>query len=204
VVAEARGCFAEMYMDNRPGTLGLFAFEDASGRYGFRDAGGRVRIPARFRFVYEFFPEGITGAVDDAGFVFIDASGRELARAFPYDNGPDYFAQGLARIVKQRKIGFIDRSGRIVVPPRYDFALPFCEGRAVVCNGCRDIGSGDEAELSGGKWGYLDVQGRLAIPLRFEKAESFEGGVAMVVEDGQRWVIRPDGSKLEQPAAPAP
>lgn len=53
--------------------------------------------------------------------------------AYQYDNGDDYFSEGLQRIVdKDGKIGFRDSIGKIVIAPRYAFAFPFKEGYAKV------------------------------------------------------------------------
>jgi hypothetical protein len=182
-----------------PGGAGLFAFEDERGRYGFKDGEGRVRIAPRFLHAYEFFAEGITGAVEPpATFVFIDTNGRAVARAYPEDNGPDYFVEGLARIVANGNVGFIDRSGKIVVRPQYPFASSFCNGMAVVCSRCWRGRSG----YTGGKWGYLDTTGAVAIPLIYDGASSFsEGGHADAVLRGQRVRIDRTGRQVD-PSAP--
>jgi WG containing repeat len=78
---------------------------------------------------------------------FIDHDKRPLATPFLYDNGPDYFQEGFARIVDASgKFGFIAASGSIVVPPRYDFVYPYCHGIA-------------KTALDG-KAGYLDTNGQ--------------------------------------------
>lgn len=187
-------CAPTMFTDHVAGTHGLWSFEDASGEYGFRDARGRVVIPPRFRFAYEFSPSGVTAGVDRDGTpVFIDDSGRVLATAFFFDNGPDYFVGSMARIVKDGKVGFIDERGHIAIPPRWDYAASFCEGLAPVCQGCSH-GVGDERDVfSGGSWGYIDTYGRLAIPLAFDEAGAFRGGTAEVVRQGHRERIDRDG-----------
>ena len=52
---------------------------------------------------------------------------------FHYDNGPDYVREGLYRIVDDRgRMGYADESGRVVIAPRFAFALPFEDGKAKV------------------------------------------------------------------------
>lgn len=122
--------------DSKPGNHDRFAFEAADGRYGYKDSKGNVVITPTLRFGYEFKPTGIAAVVDgNAQFAFIDASGKQIARAFAYDNGPDYFQEGFARIVDDKKlIGFM--SDRGVTParlaPRFDKADSFCGGKAKV------------------------------------------------------------------------
>ena len=84
----------------KPGNHDRFAFQGADELYGYKNGKGQVVIAPRLRYAYEFKPGGIAAAVDnDASFVFIDTSGKVIARAYAFDNGPDYFQEGLARIV---------------------------------------------------------------------------------------------------------
>jgi hypothetical protein len=197
--AADESCEEQMF-DHPPGTSGLHAFEDAaSGKWGYRDETGKVVVAPRFHTVYEFSPEGIAGAYGDEGPVFIDKTGRVLARALDHDNGPDYFVAGRARIVKDGKVGFIDKQGRVVIEPRYEFATQFCRARAAVCAGCKERREGEITRMEGGRWGYIDWHGRPAIPQRFESATGFsEDGEAHVTEGGRRRVIDPSGRVLRE------
>ena len=98
-----------------------------------------IAIPPTLRHAYEFKPAGIAAVVAaDGHFAFIDATGTELARAYAFDNGPDYFQEGHARIVDGAgKIGFITDQGRIAVTPQFDRADSFCRGNAKVERGGR-------------------------------------------------------------------
>jgi hypothetical protein len=59
-----------------------------------------------------------------------------LAQAYAFDNGPDYFQEGLARIVgADGRVGFIDRGGAIVIAPQFVGASGFCHGEATVHDG---------------------------------------------------------------------
>lgn len=198
---EDLSCAPTMFSEHPAGTRGLWTFEDPStSLYGYRDEAGTVRIQPRFRYAYEFSPEGVAGAIYGARGVFIDTSGKVLADAFMEDNGPDYFVAGRARIVDQGKVGFLDASGRVVVAPRFDGAGAFCEGLAVVCVGCTTRKSGEHDEWVGGRWGYIDRSGGWAIAPRFDAAEPFADGRAEVVKNGARLEIDRRGQIV--PAAP--
>lgn len=80
-------------------------------------------------------------------------------------------------VVRNRKLGFIDKAGREVIPARFsDYAnvqyfpdLPrFSEGLAAVSQN--------------GRWGYIDCSGRFAIAPQFGSARPFSNGVAAVRE----------------------
>ncbi len=190
-------CEAVMFADNKAGTRGLSSFEDTSGLVGFRDATDRVVIKPTFRFAYEFSEEGITGAVDAKGTaVFLDTTGRVLAEALLFDNGPDYFQAGFARIARGGKIGFLDAHGRVAIEPRWDGAYSFCGGLAPVCLGCAR-GTADEHDTwLGGRWGYVDTHGTLVVPLEYEEASMFHDGEAQVVQSGKWLRIDKEGHIL--------
>ena len=74
----------------------------------------------------------VSMARKSAGFTFIPIdpkTGKAVAanaqEAFLMDNGPDYFSEGMARILKAGRFGFIDEKGRVVIEAIYDFAAPF-------------------------------------------------------------------------------
>lgn len=125
--------------DAAPGNHDRIAFETPDGLYGYKNARGDVVIAPRFRFGYEFKPGGIAAAVEhDGTFVFIDPTGKVVAKAYAFDNGPDYFQEGHARIVDGRKqIGFINDRGEITIAPRFFEAESFCHGKAAVVEGGR-------------------------------------------------------------------
>lgn len=135
--ADASQDCASSIEDAKPGNHDRYAFETNDGSWGYRDGNGAIAIAPRLRFAYEFKPTGIAAAVDhDGTFVFIDTAGRVIARAYAFDNGPDYFQEGHARIVGANgKIGFIDEQGTITIAPRFDEAAGFCHGVAEVSEG---------------------------------------------------------------------
>jgi hypothetical protein len=101
---------------------------------GYKNKAGAIVIKARFREAYPFGPGGIAAVSEPkVGLGYIDPTGKMIAKAHAMDNGPDYFQDGLARIIgKNKKIGYIDSTGKIVIPPQFDEAMPFCDGEADV------------------------------------------------------------------------
>jgi len=61
--------------------------------------------------------------------------GEFLYHAQLYDNGPDYWGEGVRRYVENGKIGFVTKSGIKITPAAWDFALPFNYGYAEVMEG---------------------------------------------------------------------
>jgi hypothetical protein len=101
--------------------------------------------------------------------VFSVAKNGKTMRTHYYDNGPDYFEEGLARTILNGKFGFMDERLKIVIKPSFDFAFPFENGHAIVCNGCRIYKEGEHQTVTGGKWGVINRQGELIIPPRYRK-----------------------------------
>lgn len=93
-------------------------------------------------------------------------------------------ALGLSRPL-QAKDGFIDKSGRLVIPALFDRALSFSEGLAAV--------------QRGGKCGYVDRTGAVRIQPTFDDARRFREGRA-AVKVGEKWgFIDPEGRWVKEP-----
>lgn len=151
---------------------------------GVKNQKGKIIIPAEFKDYTgikdgESVPEGIGnetilfagGKRNDRfekntfGYVY-DRKGNFLYKPYLFDNGADYFSEGLRRFVKNGKIGFADRSGKTVIQPRHDFASSFNYGYAVFCNGCDWEKTDDEhPAIVGGIWGVMNIKGETVQPL---------------------------------------
>jgi len=118
---------------------------------GVKDSRGKIIIPARYRD----FPEHDTRQpIQDSIIIMADGhwssketpaasygdafdrNGKLLYHPLVFDNGPDYFEEGLTRCVDNDKVGFADRRGVIVIEPQWDWAGPFSYGYAWACKGC--------------------------------------------------------------------
>ncbi|NWG75239.1 MAG: WG repeat-containing protein [Rubrivivax sp.] len=166
----------------------LSPFEDpVTGLWGYRSEDNVTRIPPQFHVAEEFLPSGIAAAADQSGWVYLDRRGNRIIRPFLYDNGPDPFAEGLARFVDGGQFGFFDERGGIAIPARFDFVEPFSAGLAAFCTGCRRKWEGEHQRYEGGRWGYIDREGKTVIAPRFDAARSFTGAFAEV-RIGEAWI----------------
>lgn len=95
------------------------------------------------------------------------------------------FSENLARITVNKKSGFINRSGRIVIKPKYTMASCFSEGLAAVA--------------INEKWGFINKTGKLVIPAKFDAVDNFSEGLALV-KVGKLWgYINPTGNFVIKP-----
>lgn len=115
---------------------------------------------------------GIRAVLVEGELLFALDSGR-TAPALIYDNGPDYFVEGLARTIRDGKVGFVDEQLELVVAREWDFAFPFEGGVSRVCTGCTTQRHEDDehSEVVGGRWGYIDRQGRVVVPVEHARDE---------------------------------
>lgn len=112
----------------------------------------------------------------DNGINFIDKMGNKLFKKERY-NGAHNFSLSRASVLHGNKWGYIDETGKEVIPCIYNKAYDFQEnGLALVC---RDD-----------KWGYININGEEVIPLKYKDAESFSEGLALVTnQDDEKYFI---------------
>lgn len=90
------------------------------------------------------------------------------------------------------KYGYVDKSGSIVIQPKYYEAMLFSENLAVVTS-CNKYGPFMcDIPISG----YIDTKGKYAIPLKYDAAESFLYGYAVVQYNKYNNIIDAKGKNL--------
>jgi len=100
------------------------------------------------------------------------------------------FNNGLAPVIENGKWGFINTSGDVVVPLRYNYVQPFKEGLAKF--------------IENDKHGFLDKNGNVAIEPTFESLLSFGNGLASFKE-GEKWgAIDINGQQVISPISEYP
>jgi hypothetical protein len=89
--------------------------------------------------------------------------------------------------------GWIDKTGKFVIPPTWDGADDFHEGLAVVTRGLQDL----PHEYS--SFGYINMKGEVVIPLKFQSAGAFSEGLAYAMSGGKWGYINSKGSWVITP-----
>jgi hypothetical protein len=134
------------------------------------------------------FREGLAAVRTQTGWGFIDKTGRFI-NPKRYEQA-ESFSDGLAAVAegqwKEAKYGFINKSGEVAIPLRFDprpgqmegmmFLSRFTEGLAPV--------------MFGNLYGYIDHKGNTVIPPIFREAGQFSEGLASITTaDGQKGYI---------------
>jgi hypothetical protein len=178
-----------------------------NGRWGYADRGGRVVIPAQFDaalpftnglarvgVVNEELPEVEArpnikwGYIDERGRVLVELRYAELrdfseglAVAAVLDAGQPKrpgFGRGDRRNLRW---GYVDTSGREVVPMQFLVAGDFAEGLAAVSPGVGGDSKGEGSMCgSPSNYGYIDRTGAFVIKPQFARANEFQKGRARV------------------------
>lgn len=95
--------------------------------------------------------------IDKNGKIAIDAASCEEIYAF---------SEGLARVKMMGKFGFIDKNGKMVIPPIYDWAEDFAAGEATV--------------NLGGTWNYINTKGQI---VSIKSNPSTKANLFLVIKD---------------------
>jgi KWG Leptospira. len=97
---------------------------------------------------------------------YIDKTGKTVIDASRYDSAT-HFSEGWAAVeIRHQGWGFIDKTGALVIPPKFEVASSFREGLAAV--------------LLDDRWGFINKDGVLVIENQFDWTEGFSEGVAVV------------------------
>ena len=191
-------------------TVGEFsdglARAECAGKWGFINSSGEWVVRPRFSWAQDF-SEGLARVQVDgealtynSRWAFIDKSGAVVIQPFVEElpssvSEGDDFHDGLAVVEVKSMKGYMDKTGKVVISPKYSYVYPFSEGLAAVA-----------VDKRGDQWGFIDKSGTLVIPATFNWASSFKDGLAPVnrtspcgfVDRSGAFVLKPpvaDGEK---------
>jgi hypothetical protein len=184
--------------------LASVRLDEHSPLWGFIDKAGKVVIQPQFGMPL-WFSEGLVEGYGEKNKVlnvplgYVDKSGRYQVHLDESGMEVEFlttFSEGLAAVSMQPKHadgsvgkstwGYIDYSGKWIIPRSLAGAGAFHEGLAAVTE-------------NGGDWGYIDKTGQFVIAPRFEAAMEFSEGLAAIKVGGRWGWINPDGKVVIVP-----
>lgn len=143
--------------------------------WGFADRNKKIVIECQYDEVFPFH-EGVAFVKKDNAYAMINNEGQAIT-SFTFESldlsndleaeieNPYEFINGFA-IVKQGKIGVVNKTGKFVIPPVYECIEPFKNGMAAVCKKY--------------KWGFVDTNGKEVVPIQYDEVKSFNEEYAAV------------------------
>ena len=138
----------------------------------------QIVIPLKYDFATTFNDNGLAQVEKNPDLIwFIDSKGHIIYEDVAYETN------GLLRVKKDGKYGFVNPNGDVVIPVQYDKVRYFNNGSCCA--------------LKDGKYGYIDKQGNTIIPFVYDEAWSFDdglnGGNALVLKDNKAYYIDAKG-----------
>jgi len=92
--------------------------------------------------------------------VGVDRNANILFDLVSFDNGPDYFKEGLTRVKRNGKMGYANKKGEVVIPCQYAYAGWFENGVAKVTFEAKEYLDLDEhRRVESDTWFEIDKQG---------------------------------------------
>jgi hypothetical protein len=165
-------------------------------KWGLVDKNGKEIILPKYEGICPFVG-GLSAVMVGEKWGIIDKSGKEIIpikydgigvyriirkniyppKDIPCDDLEDLVREGLIAIKVGDKYGFVDKSGKFVISPKYDDVMPFVGGIAAVKR--------DE------KWGFVDKTGKEIVPPTYEYPvidyDNLKMGYLPVVEKGNKY-----------------
>lgn len=195
----------------------------SNDKYGIIDNHGKEIIKLKFKFINKI-SENIFSVMNDNYKVgIIDSNGKEI---LSITNNSLHFLPlsedvyiTMTTTWSDGKFGFIDKSGKEIVAPKYENLRPCSEG--IIAGKLKDkwgfikkngeeiipfIYTGDVQSFSEGlavvgldqKYGFIDKSGKVVIPIIYDSAKSFYKGLAIVRLNDKYLMIDKNGKAIKE------
>ena len=142
---------------------------------------GELWLDARYSEVTALGEDVLLAKKAKGGFVLTDTRTGKQADV-PYQVYVPHMQNGLLQVSDGDLNGFMDRTGKLVVPLQFSSILRFSEGLAAV--------------QQDGKWGYINAQGKQVLPVQYDHVYPFYEARSVVKKDGQWQIIDQQGQTI--------
>lgn len=148
------------------------------GKWGYLNQSGEIVIPLIYEYAHTF-KNGYAPIMIHNTFKNIDKYGN-IVQLTEFENGEP--SEGLAFKMENRKIGFIDKQGNYIIPPKFSFAEPFSEGLAAVALNY--------------KMGFINTVGAIIIPFQYDEVYGFHNSIAAVRYNNKWGFVDKNGHEI--------
>ncbi len=138
---------------------------------------------ARLVFLEDRAETKIDKYIDREGnFLEVVTNKNKIMDFFDLEDFNTYYSDGLIRIKKRGRYGFVDRNNKTVIKCKYSDAGQFIDGLSAV--------------LIGNKYGYIDKDDKAVLPFIYDMAFDFYNGAAVVNINNKFSIIDREGNFL--------
>ncbi|TYQ14888.1 UNVERIFIED_CONTAM: WG repeat protein [Acetivibrio alkalicellulosi] len=151
------------------------------GKWGFINKDGEIIIRPKYKWALDF-SDGLAPVQIGNKMGYINEKGDIVIK--PIFDFADVFNDGLAIIrtgkhIRERRYGFIDTEGNIVIEQQFQSLYPFSDELAM---GLKDD-----------KWLYIDKSGNVVLEEQFDSSSNFSEGLASFKSNGKYGYINKKG-----------
>lgn len=161
------------YMMALPFSEGLAAVKDKkTEKWGFINKKGEVVIPFLYRYPRSFTEGYAFVEIDKDKWAYIDKRGNNITPWEDSFTGYNFFVDGLAQIKRDGKFGYIDNSGKTVIPCIFDHGSFFYGEYAIVQNDS--------------KYGVINRTGNYVVAPKYKYINRIEDSYVFVQNDNNK------------------
>jgi hypothetical protein len=141
---------------------------------GLKDSLGKIIVEANFEKINYSFSDGFYRAESKGKIGVIDSFGNIIIKPTYDEIGK--FSEGLFNIRLNRKWGYLNLKGKIIIPLKYIGANPFKDGVAIVSQK-----KDDQLIYTGA----INKEGKIVIPFIYDNVSYFSEDLAIVCSDDE-------------------
>jgi len=161
-----RNVFGKIFNNAYSFSDGLAAVSINNNKYGYIDRSGEIVIDCEYDYA-DSFSDGLAlvkkhTSKYEEDIMFINKKGKVQFKVPESISIIRKFSEGLALVEVDKKWGFIDKTGKIVIEPAFVNAESFSEGLAKVCLSYRLDKNNIITYI---QWGYINTTGEVVIEL---------------------------------------
>jgi hypothetical protein len=176
-----------------------------NGKMGYADASGKIIIAPQFAYAGDFY-DGRAVTWNEGWYRYIRMDGSQVS-VDRYYSATD-FCQGGAIVSTEYTdpdhnydwpiitYSIIDTAGRMMGDNLFTDIKRFHQGLVAASPFSGSLFN--DIYWTGMKWGYFDLEGREAISVLFDEAGDFNGGCALVNQEGARYFIDFTGEQVSE------
>lgn len=176
-------------------------------RWGFKDATGKIIIPAVYKTYYTTNDPTFIPVRGDSAWGAISKTGDTLI-PFQYTSVSDEYRDGMILVSRGNKFGYINRKNKVVIPLIYDTQFWFSKnvtavkrdgkygminkkGETVIPFEYQELHTTFKNGLAGArknnKWGMIDISNRVIIPFVYDGVDVMSEGLALVCGTNRKY-----------------